>query len=116
MSVPFLIIIALKHYIACTGTPAQGDFHHIIFGQLAMLNVGIMLSFLLTKSLNRQFQTLIIISISCGIATAVMSQARGVWLVFPICILVVIYYALKEKHISANNVGMMLTNRLENKR
>ena len=73
-----------------------------------MLNVGVMLSLLLTKSLSRQFQVLILISMLCGIATAVMSQARGVWLVFPIYILVSMYYALKEKRINANNIVIFL--------
>ena len=108
MSGPFLIIVALQHYIEYPGVPVQGYYHHIIFGQLAMLNVGIMLSLLLTKSLSRQFQVLILISMLFGIATAVMSQSRGVWLVFPIYILVAIYYALKEKRISANNIVIFL--------
>lgn len=108
ISGPFLVIVALRHFIEYPEAPAQGHYHHIIFGQLAMLNVGIMLSLLLTKSLNRQLQVLILISMLCGIAAAAMSQARGVWLVFPVYILFAAYYALKGKRTGANHFVVFL--------
>lgn len=101
MSGPFLFAIALNHYIKFPDVPAQGYYHHIIFGQLAMLNVGIMMSLLLVKTLKRQLQVIIIVSILCGIATAVMSQARGVWLVFPLYVLIATYYSVKDRRIEA---------------
>lgn len=108
VSGPFLFFIALQHYLVNPDVPAKGYYHHIIFGQLAMLNVGIMLSVLLTKSLNRRLQVLILMSMLGGLAAAVMSQARGAWLVFPVYIMIAIYCSLKEKRISANNVVMFL--------
>ena len=108
VSGPFLFFIAIQHYLAVPDVPAKGYYHHIIFGQLAMLNVGIMLSVLLTKNLNRQFQMLILISMLGGFAAAVMSQARGAWLVFPVYIMIAIYYSIKEKRISANKVVIFL--------
>ena len=108
ISGPFLFAVALHHYIDDPNVPAQGYYHHIIFGQLAMLNVGIMLSLLLARSLSRQHQALILISMLCGVLTAVMSQARGVWLVFPIYIMIAIYYALGEKRISTRNIAAFL--------
>ena len=108
ISGPFLLAIALNHYIANPDVPAQGYYHHIIFGQLAMLNVGIMLSLLLTKSLDRHIQFLILISMVCGIVTAVMSQARGVWLAFPIYVIISIYYSVKEKRLNVSYVAIFL--------
>ncbi len=108
VSGPFLFFIALQHYLADPDVPAKGYYHHIIFGQLAMLNVGIMLSVLLTKNLNRLVQVLILISMLGGLAAAVMSQARGAWLVFPVYIMIAIYCLLKEKRISANKIVIFL--------
>lgn len=108
LSGPFVLIVALYHYITYPDVPAQGYYHHIIFGQLAMLNVGVMLSLLLTKTFNRKIQWLILISILCGLAAAVMSQARGVWVVFPIYVSVAIYYAVADKRISKKSIALFL--------
>lgn len=108
ISGPFLLAVALQNYLADPDVPAKGYYHHIIFGQLAMLNVGIMLSALLTKCLSRQLQILIFVAMLCGITAAVMSQARGVWLVFPVYLMIAIYYSLKDKRISANNIVIFL--------
>jgi len=108
ISGPFLLVVALQHYLADPDVPAKGYYHHIIFGQLAMLNVGIMLSALLTKCLSRQLQILIFVAMLCGISAAVMSQARGVWLVFPVYLMIAIYYSLKDKRINANNIVSFL--------
>jgi len=101
ISGPFLFVIALIHYIQSPETPAQGYYHHIIFGQLAMLNAGIMISLLLVKRLTRQLQMIIIVSMLCAVATAVMSMARGVWLVLPVYAFIAIYFSVKDRRIQA---------------
>jgi len=108
ISGPVLLIIALHHYFNNPDVPAQGYYHHIIFGQLAMLNVGIMLCLLLTKKISRQLQLIIIISTLCGLATAVMSQARGVWLVLPVYMAFAIYYAVRDKQIRVRNIAVVM--------
>jgi O-antigen ligase len=101
LSGPFLLTVALAHYVANPEVPAQGYYHHIIFGQLAMLNVGIMLSLILTRDIERRFQFVIMLSMVCGLITAVMSQARGVWLVFPLYLIIAIFYIVKEKRLNS---------------
>ena len=108
ISGPFLFIVALQHSISYPDRPSQGYYHHIIFGQLAMLNVGVMLSMLLTKNLSRTIQIVILVSMLCGIVAAIMSQARGVWLVFPIYVSVAVYYAVSDKRISKKNIAAFL--------
>ncbi len=108
ISGPFLAAIAVQHYYVNPNVPAQGYYHHIIFGQLAMLNVGIMLSMLLSKTFSRKLQYLIVFSIFCGLITAALSQARGVWLVFPIYLTIAAYYLLKERRLSANKIIVFL--------
>lgn len=104
ISGPFLFLIALNHSLKYPDVPAQGDYHHIIFGQLAMLNVGIMLSMLFTLSLSAKIRTVILISVLCGVATAIMSQARGAWLVIPVYLAFIIYSAMKSKKIGVATV------------
>jgi len=104
ISGPFLSTIALLHYFDNPDVPAQGHYHHIIFGQLAMLNVGIMLIIILSKNLSCKIQFVILFSMACGVMTAVMSQARGVWLVFPIYAFVAIYFSIKDKRLSTKSV------------
>lgn len=104
LSGPFLIIIALRLYMEFPEAPAQGYYHHIIFGQLAMLNVGIMLALLLSRDLSQNVRALILVSMVCGLVTAVMSQARGVWLVFPVYVLIAAYFSIKTKKLSVRNV------------
>lgn len=108
LSGPFLLVIALNHFVQFPGEPAQGYYHHIIFGQLAMLNVGVMLALLLTKNMSRALRVVILLSMVCGVVTAVMSQARGVWLVFPVYMMIALYYAMRDKRISANNIVIFL--------
>lgn len=108
LSGPFLIIIVLRHYMEFPEAPAQGYYHHIIFGQLAMLNVGIMLALLLSRDFSHNIRALILVSMGCGIVTAIMSQARGVWLVFPVYVLIAVYFSIKTKRLSIRNVVSIL--------
>ena len=73
-----------------------------------MLNVGFMLLLLLTKTFNRKIKLIILISICCGLAAAVMSQDRGVWVVFPVYVTVAIYYAMADKRISKKSIAVFL--------
>jgi len=96
LSGPFVFFVALNHYYSNPDVPAKGYYHHIIFGQLAMLNIGILLGYLITNKLNRIAQILIVISILLGLSAAILSQARGVWLAFPFYILIAVIYLLKS--------------------
>ncbi len=95
VSGPFLLYVALKSYFAHPEWPAQGYYHHIIFGSAAMLNVGIMLAILLTGEMKDRYRLIIFISMICGFTAAILSQSRGVWLVIPIYFLIAVYYAVK---------------------
>jgi O-antigen ligase len=68
--------------------PARGYYHHIIFGSLAMLNVGVMLALVLVEKMSTLMRVLIVISMAMGFTAAILSQSRGVWLVIPVYVLV----------------------------
>lgn len=106
VSGPFLFYIAFSDYLETPHMPARGYYHHIIFGSVAMLNVGIMLSILLVAKLNNFIKTIIAISMLCGLVAAMLSQSRGVWLVLPVYLLIAMYYTLK--HSRAKFAGLML--------
>jgi len=108
VSGPFLFLIALNHTLQYPDVPAQGNYHHIIFGQLAMLNAGIMLSMLFTLELSTKLRVLIVLSVFCGVAAAIMSQARGAWLVLPLYLMFVVYCVVKSRRISMTTVVVSL--------
>lgn len=96
VSGPFLLAIALNSYFEQPELPAHGHYHHIIFGSVAMLNVGVMLVMLVTMNLQWMMKVLLLICMFCGVITAVLSQSRGVWLVLPAYLLIAVFYALKD--------------------
>ena len=96
VSGPFLAYIAITDYLLDPTLPAQGNYHHIIFGSVAMLNVGVMLSVLLVMKLDNRIKILIAISIICGLIATLLSQSRGVWLVLPVYFVLALYYTLRH--------------------
>lgn len=103
---PFLFYIAFSDYLETPHMPARGYYHHIIFGSVAMLNVGIMLSILLVAKTSNLIRVIVAISMLCGFVAAVLSQSRGVWLVLPVYILIALYYTLR--HSKARFAALMI--------
>ncbi|MDT8282892.1 MAG: O-antigen ligase family protein, partial [Gammaproteobacteria bacterium] len=104
VSGPFLLTIAAVSYFNHPDQPACGEYHHIIFGSVAMLNVGIMLSVLLTQKINNITKAIIVISMLSGFVAAVLSQSRGVWLALPVYVLITLYYSVKYSRIKLSSV------------
>jgi len=102
---PFLFYIVFSSYLENPEVPASGHYHHIIFGSVAMLNVGVMLAILLAEKTSTLTKVIISISMLCGFVAVVLSQSRGVWLVLPAYILIALYYSLKLSRIKL--VGMV---------
>ena len=88
ISGPFLLAVALKSSFDSPGMPARGYYHHIIFGSLAMLNVGVMLALLLAEKMSALSRVLVVVSMMMGFTAAILSQSRGVWLVVPVYLLI----------------------------
>lgn len=96
VSGPFLLVVAILSLIDAPNEPARGDYHHIIFGSLAMINTGICLAMLLVGRLSTLMRVLVGVSVLMGFAVTILSQSRGVWLVAPVYLLVVLVYAWRE--------------------
>jgi len=88
ISGPFLLAVALNSYFDSPGMPARGYYHHIIFGSLAMLNVGVMLALVLVEKMSTLMRVLMVMSMAMGFTAAILSQSRGVWLVVPVYLLI----------------------------
>ena len=101
---PFLFAVAMVGYLDDPALPAKGSYHHIIFGTVAILNVGIMLSILLTKKISGVEKMIVIISMLCAFIAAVLSQSRGVWMVVPVYVLVTLYYSIKYSRLKLSSV------------
>lgn len=108
ISGPFLLMIALPGYLDNPDVPARGYYHHIIYGAVAMLNVGVMLAMLLTVKMNNMMKAIIFISILCGLLASVLSQSRGVWLVLPLYLMLVMYFMLKQSRMKFAVMVMVL--------
>ena len=96
---PFLLFIALPNFIANPDVPASGDYHHIIFGGVAMLNVGLMLALLLAGEFSRGKKAVIAVAMLCGFVAALISQSRGVWLAMPVYVLIALYFSIRHSKI-----------------
>ncbi|MGB5396214.1 MAG: O-antigen ligase family protein [Gammaproteobacteria bacterium] len=84
--------IALNNLYLNPGQPAAGHYHHITFGDGAMLSVGVMSVMLLMPQWKLVYRFVIGISMLCALYAAFMSQARGAWIVLPVYLLLFIVY------------------------
>lgn len=83
---------ALNSIMESPGVPASGYYHHITFGDAAMLNVGIMGVMLMFSRYKPMVNIIIGISIICGSYAVLLSQARGAWVMLPLYLLAAITY------------------------
>jgi len=100
----FLFAVALVAYVKNPELPSHGEYHHIIFGTVAILNVGIMLSILLTKKINNTERAVVVTSMLGAFVAAVLSQSRGVWLVLPLYVFISLYYSVKYSKVKISSV------------
>lgn len=79
------------------GMPVTGAYHHITFGDAAMLNAGIMGILLLTGKRSWLISSVIALSALCALYASFMSQARGAWLALPVYLILYTAYAITKK-------------------
>jgi O-antigen ligase len=78
--------------------PATGYYHHITFGDAAMVSAGLMVAMFLFFEDKPLIKSVIGISIVCAICASILSQARGAWLMLPIYFsIALIYYSSIKK-------------------
>lgn len=95
LSGPIYLLFAAITIHNNQGLPGQGYYHHILFGDAAMLNALLMMVFLVTRRLSLTVKSLIFVSMVCAFYAAILSTARGAWLAAPVIILLLVLFTLK---------------------
>ena len=89
--------------------PAGGDYHHITFGDAAMLNALLMMLILVLEQWKLRWKALIMISILCALYASVLSQARGAWLALPVGLLIIFIALMRESRLKVAHALIILT-------
>ena len=108
VSGPVYLIITLQSLSQNPGLPALGAYHHITFGDMAMLSAMFMATVLVLMRLSYLKKAVLAVSIICLLYASVMSQARGAWLALPFCMSLLLFVALRNNKIKLRTVIIAL--------
>jgi len=86
VSGPLYLSIALMSVAERPDHPAVGGYHHITFGDMAMLGAMFMTTVLVMMKTSRLMKIVLAISIVCLLYSSLLSTARGAWLAMPFCL------------------------------
>ena len=101
---PLYLSFALISVSKNPGLPTAGHYHHITFGDAAMLNVVFLLAVFLTWKMRPIIKAILLVSIVCALYASLLSQARGAWLALLFCGALLFYLALKNNKIKVKMV------------
>lgn len=90
------------------GAPGQGYYHHILFGDTAMLNALLMTTFLAVGKFTALIRLLILVSMICAFYAAVLSTARGAWLAAPVVIVMLLWCVHRRRYIDTWKLGLII--------
>ena len=96
VSGPVYLTFAIISVSDNLGFPARGFYHHITFGDAAMLNVVFLLAVLLIWKARPMIRTVMVVSIVCALYASILSQARGAWIALPFCGALLFYLMIKR--------------------
>ena len=87
LSGPAYFYFAIDSVIQTPNWPAGKDYHHITFGDAAMLNALMLLMMLVLEPWRLRWKAVVMVSIFLAIYASILSQARGAWVVVPVGLL-----------------------------
>jgi len=93
---PLYLTFALISISERPGFPASGSYHHIAFGDAAMLSVVFLLAVLVTWKTRPIIKVIVAFSIVCALYASLLSQARGAWIALPFCGALLLYVMAKH--------------------
>ena len=93
---PLCLSLAFIYISDHPGSPAKWYYHHITFGDAAMLNVVFLSVVLLTLKIQPIKKGVLAFSIACTLYASILSQARGAWLALPFCGVLLVYLMIKH--------------------
>ena len=108
LSGPVFLYFALLSLQQKPDWPAGGAYHHITFGDAAMLNALLIMLMLVLERWKLRWKMLAMISILCCLYASVLSQARGAWIALPIGLLIVFIALTRETRFKSGHALIIL--------
>jgi len=108
VSGPLYLSIALVSIGERPNHPAAGGYHHITFGDLAMLGAMFMTTVLVMMKTSKAMKIILMISIVCLLYSSILSTARGAWLAIPFCLLLVLVAGVRHGKIKIRTMMFAL--------
>lgn len=108
VSGPLYLIFVLISVSANPGSPASGHYHHITFGDAAMLNVVFLSAVFVTGKAQPIMKLVMAVAILCALYASFLSQARGAWLALPFCGALLFYLAFRNNRLKLKIVFPVL--------
>lgn len=87
---------------------AKGAYHHITFGDMAMVGAMFLITVLAMMKSSKVMKLVMVISIICLLYSSVLSQARGAWLALPFCLLLLLPVAVRNKKVKMRTIGFIV--------
>jgi O-antigen ligase len=106
LSGPLYLSIAFISLSEHPGLPAHGDYHHITFGDMAMLNAMFLTTVLILMKTSRLMKIILMISTGCLLYSSILSTARGAWVAMPVCLLVILVIAIRRGKVKFRTILM----------
>jgi O-antigen ligase len=108
VSGPLYLSIALVSIAERPDHPAVGGYHHITFGDMAMLGAMFMTTVLVTMKTSKVMKIVLVISIVCLLYASILSTARGAWLAMPFCLSLLLGVGIHQGMIKLRTILVVL--------
>ena len=108
VSGPLYLGTAYFSLVDSTVINAKGSYHHITFGDMAMLSALFMTTVLMVSKLDNVIKVALTISIFCLLYASVLSQARGAWIALPVYLLFMLPLAVRHNKIKIRTILVSL--------
>lgn len=108
VSGPLYLSIALASVAERPGQAAVSGYHHITFGDMAMLGAMFLTTVLVMMKTSKVMKIALLISILCLLYTSILSTARGAWLAMPFCLSLLLVLGVRNGKIKMRPILIAL--------
>ena len=108
VSGPVYLGAALMSLVDNPDVNASGAYHHITFGDMAMLGALFLITVLVMRKSSWTMKMILVISIICLLYSSVLSQARGAWLALPLCLILLVPVAVRSGKLKFKTLAIIL--------
>ena len=105
---PLSLTFALISISANPEEPATWHYHHITFGDAAMVNALFLLAVLLGGKTSTILKAVMLVSVLCGFYASILSQARGAWIALPFCVAALLYMLARQEGVKIKVISISL--------